>query len=81
MPQNKRESLIFTIMMCFVMVLWMSFYNVALQQAALAPRPWPPAGWGFPSPISSACAAIGSWPPKFPRAWPSAFWSSPRTAP
>ena len=32
MPQNKRESLIYTVMMCFVMVLWMSFYNVALQQ-------------------------------------------------
>ena len=31
MPQNKRESLIYTIMMCFVMVLWMSMYNVALQ--------------------------------------------------
>ena len=29
MPQNKRESLIYTIMMCFVMVLWMSMYNVA----------------------------------------------------
>lgn len=48
MPQNKRESLIYTAMMCFVMVLWMSFYNVALQQGrftleALA------AGWlGFP---------------------------------
>lgn len=32
MPQNKRESLIYTVMMCFVMVLWMNFYNVALQQ-------------------------------------------------
>lgn len=31
MPQNKRESLIFTVLMCFVMVLWMSMYNVALQ--------------------------------------------------
>lgn len=29
MPQNKRESLIFTIIMCFCMVLWMSVYNVA----------------------------------------------------
>lgn len=29
MPQNKRESLIFTIIMCFCMVLWMSIYNVA----------------------------------------------------
>lgn len=31
MPQNKRESLIYTVMMCFIMVLWMSIYNVALQ--------------------------------------------------
>lgn len=31
MPQNKRESLIYTVMMCFFMVLWMSIYNVALQ--------------------------------------------------
>lgn len=29
MPTNKRESLIFTIIMCFCMVLWMSVYNVA----------------------------------------------------
>lgn len=29
MPTNKRESLIFTVIMCFCMVLWMSFYNVA----------------------------------------------------
>lgn len=31
MPQNKRESLIYTIMMCLVMVLWMSFYNVFIR--------------------------------------------------
>lgn len=29
MPTNKRESLIFTFIMCFCMVLWMSIYNVA----------------------------------------------------
>lgn len=29
MPTNKRESLIFTVIMCFAMVLWMSVYNVA----------------------------------------------------
>lgn len=28
MPQNKRESLIYTVLMCFCMVLWMSMYNV-----------------------------------------------------
>lgn len=31
MPKNKRESLIFTILMCFVMVFWMSLYNISLQ--------------------------------------------------
>lgn len=29
MPANKRESLIFTVIMCFCMVLGMSLYNVA----------------------------------------------------
>lgn len=31
MPVNKRESLIYTVMMCFMMVLCMSIYNVALH--------------------------------------------------
>ena len=35
MPHNKRESLIYTVLMCFVMVLWMSVYNVALQYGTL----------------------------------------------
>ena len=30
MPQNKRESFIYTVIMCFTMVLWMSIYNVTL---------------------------------------------------
>lgn len=48
MPQNKRESLIYTVLMCFVMVLWMSFYNVALQLGGLG-LPVLTAGWmGFP---------------------------------
>ena len=34
MPINKRESLLFTFIMCFCMVLWMSIYNVALQHMA-----------------------------------------------
>lgn len=34
MPQNKWESLIYTVMMCFFMVLWMSIYNVAFQYGA-----------------------------------------------
>ncbi len=36
MPQNKRESLIYTTMMCFFMVLWMSIYNVSMQMGALS---------------------------------------------
>ena len=31
MPQNKSESLIYSVMMCFLMVLWMSMYNVTLH--------------------------------------------------
>lgn len=48
MPQNKRESLIYTVIMCFFMVLWMSIYNVALQYGAFN---WETVvtGWiGFP---------------------------------
>ena len=30
MPKHKRESLIYTVMMCFVMVLWMSAYIYAM---------------------------------------------------
>ena len=33
MPINKR-NLLFTFIMCFCMVLWMSIYNVALQHGA-----------------------------------------------
>lgn len=48
MPQNKRESLIYTIMMCFVMVLWMSIYNVSLHEGGLGIDSIR-AGWiGFP---------------------------------
>lgn len=36
MPQNKRESLIFTVIMCFLMVLFMSIYNVSLQMGEVS---------------------------------------------
>ena len=36
MPKNKRESLIYTVLMCFTMVLWMSIYNVAIHQGELS---------------------------------------------
>ena len=48
MPQNKRESLIYTVLMCFVMVLWMSLYNAALRHGGPG-LPALTAGWlGFP---------------------------------
>ena len=48
MPQNKRETLIYTVMMCFVMVLWMSFYNVALQQGRFTLETLAASWIGFP---------------------------------
>ena len=36
MPQNKRESLIYTFIMCFMMVFWMSIYNVSLHMGGLS---------------------------------------------
>lgn len=48
MPQNKRESLIYTVMMCFFMVLWMSIYNVALQHGTFDLNVLVTAWVGFP---------------------------------
>lgn len=48
MPKNKRESLLFTFIMCFLMVLWMSIYNVARQQGALNVGVLVDAWVGFP---------------------------------
>lgn len=48
MPQNKRESLIYTVMMCFFMVLWMSIYNVTLHMGALNLGVLQAAWIGFP---------------------------------
>lgn len=36
MPTNKRESLIFTVVMCFCMVFWMSCYNIARAQGGMS---------------------------------------------
>ena len=48
MPTNKRESLIFTFVMCFCMVFGMSIYNVARTQGG-APLEVLAAAWmGFP---------------------------------
>lgn len=48
MPQNKRESLIYTVMMCFTMVLWMSMYNVTLHMGALTGETIREGWLGFP---------------------------------
>lgn len=48
MPQNKRESLIFTIMMCFTMVFVMSIYNVSLHMGGLSMKSVQQAWLGFP---------------------------------
>ena len=36
MPQNKRESLIYTVLMCFCMVLLMSMYNVTVHMGGFS---------------------------------------------
>ena len=48
MPTNKRESLIFTVIMCFFMVLWMSIYNVTLHTGAFSLGVLAQAWLGFP---------------------------------
>ena len=48
MPINKRESLLFTFIMCFCMVFWMSIYNVALQHGAINGEVVAVAWLGFP---------------------------------
>lgn len=48
MPQNKRESLIFTIIMCFTMVLWMSMYNVTLHMGSFSMTVLKEGWLGFP---------------------------------
>ncbi len=48
MPQNKRESLIFTFIMCFFMVLCMSIYNTTLFMGGLSAESLAAAWLGFP---------------------------------
>lgn len=59
MPTNKRESLIFTFIMCFAMVLWMSIYNVALHQGALTMGAVAQAWLGFP--VACVFAMCADW--------------------
>ena len=70
MPMNKRESLLFTFIMCFCMVLWMSIYNVALQHGAINGEVVAAAWLGFP-----VAYVFGLLPAPLPRASPLNSWS------
>lgn len=59
MPQNKRESFIYTIMMCFIMVFWMSMYNVALHMGGVSIEALKEGWLGFP--IAYIFAMLCDW--------------------
>lgn len=59
MPQNKRESLIYTVLMCFMMVLWMSIYNITLHQGNLSMEGISAAWLGLP--IAYIVAILCDW--------------------
>jgi len=59
MPTNKRESLIYTIMMCFLMVLWMSMYNVTVHSGGFNLETVVNAWIGFP--LAYIYAIILDW--------------------
>ena len=48
MPMHKRESLIYTVLMCFTMVLWMSMYNVTLHMGGFSTEVLREGWLGFP---------------------------------
>lgn len=59
MPQNKKESLIYTVLMCFVMVLWMTYYNVILHTGQFTVETLKEGWIGFP--IAYIYAIIFDW--------------------
>lgn len=59
MPMHKRESLIYTVLMCFSMVLWMSMYNVALHMGTLNMEVIREGWLGFP--LAYVCAMCLDW--------------------
>ena len=59
MPQNKRESFIYTVIMCFTMVLWMSIYNVTLHTGTFNAQVIKDAWLGFQ--IAYVFAACMDW--------------------
>ena len=58
MPKHKRESLIYTVM-CFVMVLWMSVYNVTLHMGKFGVETLKEAWLGFP--VAYIFAMVFDW--------------------
>ena len=59
MPQNKRESLIFTVMMCFFMVLCMSIYNVSIHMGGFSLESVKDAWLGMP--VAYVFAMLCDW--------------------
>lgn len=59
MPKNKRESLIYTIMMCFCMVFWMSMYNVTMSMGHFDLETLKEGWLGFP--IAYVYAMLFDW--------------------
>ena len=59
MPSNKRESFVYTIMMCFVMVFWMSLYNIYLHAGTFSLEVFKTAWLGLP--LGYCCALILDW--------------------
>lgn len=59
MPKNKRESLIYTTMVCALMVIWMSTYNVTLHTGQIGLEALKEAWMGFP--IAYAYAMLFDW--------------------
>lgn len=75
MPINKRESLLFTFIMCFCMVLWMSIYNVALQHGAINGEVVAAAWLGFPVAYIFAVYCDRFVASRLPRVSPLTTWS------
>lgn len=59
MPQNKRESLIYTVIMCFVMIIWMSAYNIALHTGSFSFNTIKTAWMGVP--VANTFALVVDW--------------------
>lgn len=59
MPENKRESFVYTLLMCFVMVFWMSLYNIYLHTGSLSVDVLKTAWIGLP--LGYCCALFLDW--------------------